>query len=411
MRPLIHSLLAAVLGLGILPMAHAQSGGIDASPSTVVIPSGSSVGTTDVFWTVSGGEAFYITVNCGGGDGLFASSGAGNYSQSAPWITIGASCVFSLRAYTPTGPVLGSVTVNGVTPNGAISAAPETVVIPAGQSHGTTNIAWAGEHASSFHVTVNCGGADGLFASSGPGTNSQSAPWIGVGSSCAFRLRADSPSGPVMDSVTVTGVAGQAPSGSISAAPTTVNIPAGQSSGSTTLSWVGQNAGSFFVTRDCGGGESVFTSSGAGSYNQVASGITAGASCAFRLRADSASGTVLGSVTVNGVATQTATGTLTATPSTVSIPPGQSTGTTTLNWTAQGGTSFHVTASCDGNAEQLFASSGAGSYNQSAPWITVGAARSVCARAPSPVPFSPTPTSPASPDRRPPAASPPRRPR
>jgi hypothetical protein len=370
---LIHTLLAAAFGLGLTPVAHAQSGGIDASPSTVVIPTGSTSGTTDVFWTVSGGEAFYITVNCGGGDGLFASSGAGSYSQSAPWITVGASCVFSLRANAPGGPVLGSVTVNGVAPNGAISASPETVVIPAGQTHGNTNIGWVGEYAGSFHVTVNCGGGDGLFASSGPGSNSQGAPWIGVGSQCVFSLHADSASGPVLDSVVVNGVAGQAPSGSISASPTTVNIPAGQSSGSTTLSWVGQNAGTFVVTRDCGSGESVVTSSGAGSYSQVASGITAGANCAFRLRADSAAGTVLGSVAVTGVATQTATGTLTATPATVTIPAGQSTGTTTLNWTAQGASAFHVTVSCGGGAESLFASSGAGSYNQAAPWITVGA--------------------------------------
>lgn len=373
MRMLIHTLLAAAFGLGLTPVAHAQSGGIDASPSTVVIPTGSTTGTTDVFWTVSGGEAFYITVNCGGGDGLFASSGAGSYSQGAPWITVGASCVFSLRANAPGGPVLGSVTVNGVAPNGAISASPETVVIPAGQTHGNTNVGWVGEYADSFHVTVNCGGGDGLFASSGPGSNSQGAPWIGVGSQCVFSLHADSASGPVLDSVAVNGVAGQAPSGSISASPTTVNIPAGQSSGSTTLSWVGQNAGSFVVTRDCGSGESVVTSSGAGSYSQVASGITAGANCAFRLRADSAAGTVLGSVAVTGVATQTATGTLTAAPSTVTIPSGQSTGTTTLNWAAQGASAFHVTVSCGGGSESLFASSGAGSYSQSAPWITVGA--------------------------------------
>lgn len=372
MRILIHSLLAAACGLGVPSLAHAQSGGIGATPNPVIVPSGGTVGNTDVYWTASDGEAFYVTVNCGGGDAVFASSGAGSYTQDAPWIAVGANCVFSLRAHSPSGPVLGSVAVAGVATNGAISAAPETVVIPAGQTHGSTNIGWVGEYADSFHVTVNCGGGDGLFASSGPGGNSQSAPWIGVGSQCAFSLRADSPSGPVLDSVTVTGVAGQAPSGSLSASPTTVTIPAGQSSGSTTLSWVGQNASAFVVTRDCGGGESVAASSGPGSYSQVASGIAPGANCAFRLRADSAAGTVLDSVSVVGVAAQTATGTLTASPATVSIPPSQSTGTTTLNWTVQGGNAFHVTVSCGGGPESLFASSGPGSYSQSAPWIVVG---------------------------------------
>ncbi|MFZ5638406.1 MAG: hypothetical protein ACOY82_17655 [Pseudomonadota bacterium] len=373
MRILIHSMLVAAFGLGVPQLLHAQSGGIGATPNPVIVPPGGSVGNTDVYWTVSGGEAFYITVNCGGGDGLFASSGAGSYSQSAPWIAVGANCVFSLRANSPGGPVLGSVAVNGVATNGAISAAPETVVIPAGQTHGNTNIGWVGEYADSFHVTVNCGGGDGLFASSGPGGNSQSAPWIGVGSQCLFSLRADSPSGPVLDSVAVNGVAGQAPSGSISAAPTTINLAAGQSSGSTTLSWNGQNASAFVVTRDCGAGESGFTSSGPGSYSQVASGIAAGATCTFRLRADSASGTVLGSTNVNAVAAPSTTGTISASPSTVSIPAGQSTGTTTLNWTAQGGSNVHVLVSCGGGPESLFASSGMGSYSQSAPWITVGA--------------------------------------
>ena len=44
MRMLIHTLLAAVFGLGLTPMAFAQSGTLSASPAIVVIPIGGSLG-------------------------------------------------------------------------------------------------------------------------------------------------------------------------------------------------------------------------------------------------------------------------------------------------------------------------------------------------------------------------------
>lgn len=354
--------------------AHAGTGGIGATPNPVVVPIDGTIGSTDVYWTASGGTAFYVTVSCnGGGEGLFASSGAGSYTQNAPWIQLGATCTFRLRDGSASGPVLSSVDVVGVTPNGAISAAPATVSIPSGQSTGTTTIGWVGEYADAFHVTVACnGGSEGLFASSGPGSYNQSAPWITVGSHCDFRLRANTASGPVLDTVGVDGVAGADPTGSISAQPTTVVVPSGQSSGSTTVAWTGQNASAFVVTRDCGAGETSVASSAAGSFSQSVGGIGVGAQCTFRLRANSAAGSVLGSVAVNGIAQSTATGTVTASPATVSIPPGQGTGSTTIAWSAQGASAFHVTVSCNGGSEGLFASSGAGSYSQSAPWIQVG---------------------------------------
>jgi hypothetical protein len=372
---MLYRLLAVLLCLGIVPTAFAQSGTLSASPSVVVIPIGGSVGDTNMTWTASGASAFHVTVNCGGGEQLMASTSAGTHSVNVPWIQIGSSCTFRLRSWTVTGTVLSTVTVIGVTTNGAITGVPTTVVIPPGQSVGSTNIGWVGEYGSTFHVTVDCGGGEQLMGSTGAGTHSVTAPWITVGASCLFRLRSETVNGPILDSVTVTGVAGTGPtpSGSISVSPNTVSIPAGQSSGSTTVSWNGQNASGFVVTGDCGSGEAPFASSGAGSYSQVAAWITVGASCVFRLRADSASGPLLGSANVTGVAGQSVSGSISASPTTVTIPVGQSTGSTTLSWNSAGASQAYVMSSCAGAAQSTFATSGAGSFNQAANIIPVGA--------------------------------------
>lgn len=295
-------LLASTLLLtSLIPAAPAMAsfGQIEASPAVVPVPP-SGVGTTSILWYVSGGPLFYITVNCGGpGESVFASSGEGSYSQDAPWITLGSSCTFYLRADSPNGYLLGATTVIGVGPVGSVAASPETVVIPYGSSVGTTTISWNGQNASAFHVTVQCGGgAESLFASSGPGYNSQDAPWITVGSSCLFRLRADNPySGPEVANVTVTGQAGVPDAGVISAWPEVIEIPIGQLSGSTQISW-NTNVDTAYVTKSCNGASPVFFAvSGYGRANATAS-IRANNSCLFEVRSGSQYGPVLDSVSV-----------------------------------------------------------------------------------------------------------------
>lgn len=365
-----------IAGLGLAPAAFAQSGAISASPQTVVIPAGGSVGTTWIGWSVANGHDYYITVSCnGGGEGLFAASGGGTYTQDAPWITVGASCDFRLRAGSSSGPVLDVVTVTGVTPYGSISASPSTVIVPAGQPAGTTWIGWSAQHAEGFFVTVACnGGGEAVFASSGAGTYSQDAPWIAAGASCTFRLRAYSSGGPVLGETTVTGVA-QTPVGSISASPTTVVIPAGQSSGTTYLGWSASNGDSFHVTVACnGGGEGLFASSGPGTWSQAAPWITVGSSCVFRLRAGTTSGPELGSVTVTGVAGATPpSGSISASPTTVLIPSGSSTGSSTVSWNTANLTQAVVLSSCAGGGQSVFATSGAGASSRVATFIPVGA--------------------------------------
>lgn len=363
-------------GLGFAPAVFAQSSAISASPQTVVIPAGGSVGTTWIGWSVAYGDNVYITVSCNGGsEAVFAASGGGTYTQDAPWITVGASCDFRLRADSPGGAVIDTVTVTGVTPYGSISASPSTVIVPAGQPAGTTWVGWSAQHAESFFVTVACnGGGEAVFGASGAGTYSQDAPWIAPGASCTFRLRADSSSGPVLAETTVTGVS-QTPVGSIAASPATVVIPAGQTHGTTYLGWSASNADSFHVTVACdGGGEGLFASSGPGTHTQAAPWIGVGMTCNFRLRAGTTSGPELGNVIVQGVAgAPPASGSISASPTTVLIPSGSTTGSSTINWNTANTSQAVVLSSCAGGAQSVFATSGAGASGRVANFIPAGA--------------------------------------
>jgi hypothetical protein len=85
-----------------------------------------------------------------------------------------------------------------------------------------------------------------------------------------------------------------------------VNIPSGQSTGSSTISWNATGVTQAHVRSSCAGAaQTGFAITGPGSFSQTANFIPVGASCTFQLRADSASGALLGSVTVTGQQTQT----------------------------------------------------------------------------------------------------------
>ncbi len=279
--------------------ASAAFGSIGASPTVVSIPSGSSTGTTNISWTAYGASEFHVTVNCGGwNESLFASSPSGSYNQDAPWITVGGSCTFYLRALSPTGPLLSAVTVIGIGPAGSMSADPATVIIPPGSSLGSTTVYWNGINANTFVVTAQCGGAETPMASSGAGPNSELVTWIQVGQTCLFRLRADSAYGPEVANVTVYGVAGQALAGSIAADPMLIQIPLGQGTGSTLISWW-SNASTVYVMASCyGSSPYVFATGGTGAGSLTAGGFSSGTFCTFELRANSTYGDLLDSVTV-----------------------------------------------------------------------------------------------------------------
>jgi hypothetical protein len=337
----------------------AISGSISASPNTVIIPPGSSQGTTNITWSTTGSTAnVYVACNSGP-ESLFASGNTG--TAVAPWIGVG-NCVFRLKS--PDGTILSSVTVTGVQVSGTISASPSTVIIPQNSSQGTTTITWSTTGLNTANIYVACNsGPESLFASLNTGT--AVAPWIGVGN-CVFRLK--SPTGTILSSVTVTGVQvtpGQVTpvSGTISASPNTVIIPQNSSQGTTTITWstTGLDTANIYVSCNSGP-ESLFASLNTGTA--VAPWIGVG-NCVFRLK--SPDGTILSSVTVTGVQVS---GTISASPSTVIIPQNSSQGTTTITWSTTGLNTANIYVACNSGPESLFASLNTGTAV--APWIGVG---------------------------------------
>lgn len=274
--------LAAFVGLA--PTTLAQSGSISATPAEVLIPPGQNVGTSVIGWTGSGAAIFHVTVQCGSGtESLFATSGAGTYTQDAPWITPGSSCRFRLRRDTTAGPELASVLVTGIQPTGSIAANPQTVLIPGGQAVGTTTLSWTSSGYPQVHVLVACnGGALSLFASSGPGAANQTAPWITVGSSCLFQLRGSTVNGPVLGEVTVTGVSSQPATGTLSATPPLVPVKKNATYGTAHLSWT-SSATTVELRRVAVNGTETSLGNFAANGETTTTSIEAGQSYLFRL--------------------------------------------------------------------------------------------------------------------------------
>ncbi len=243
--------LICAIGLGLFAddsRAQFSTGGITASPTTVIAPAGSS-GTTELNWWASEDVAStYLSVSLNGGAAQPLFPAGPNGAATITWIVPGNYYVFYLDANCAGCTPLASVTVYGVSPAGSISANPTTIVIPNG-SLGSSTISWSASNVSSTWVTlVANGGAEQVFASGGT-TGSATAPWIQAGSSYVFTLRADSSAGAVLSSVTVTGQYPPVPSCTVSASPASIAV--GQqstlsvscSNGATSFNWSNPNGG------------------------------------------------------------------------------------------------------------------------------------------------------------------------
>lgn len=137
----------------------------------------------------------------------------------------------------------------------------------------------------------------------------------------------------------------------LTANPANVYIPAGASTGSTTLSWNAPEAPTTVVFGiSVNGAAEGFSSI----YNRTGSTpvgyITKGNTYRFRLYAmpHTASSVALASITVVGTEVS---GSLSASPPTVTIPVGASTGTTTLNWSSVGAANVVFGISVNGATE------------------------------------------------------------
>jgi len=237
------------------------------------------------------------------------------------------------------------------TRSGQITANPETVIIPAGASSGSTLISWTTVNCAAAQVTVSSpGGAEQLFGDA-VSFQGAAAPWIGL-TTFTFRLYGDRTRTLLLDSVVVTGV--PAPSGSITANPLTFNLASAEETFPTTLSWTTSGGSGAWVTRSTAGGGQTLIAQGVSSSGFQVSGLGAGQTV-FRLYADEARTQLLGSIVVTGVLPLP--GSITANPSTFTVGAG-ATFSTALSWTTSEGSIGWVTRSAAGASEELVAQGG-----------------------------------------------------
>lgn len=120
----------------------------------------------------------------------------------------------------------------------SITASPQTVTVPYGSASGATTVSWNTSNYSNPCVWIqNTGGPQQLWACSGGGAHSSVWSYVPAGGTTTLWISSggSSSSTPRVAQVTVTGIAGTAPT--ISASPMSVPIPAGSSNGSTTVSY------------------------------------------------------------------------------------------------------------------------------------------------------------------------------
>lgn len=118
-----------------------------------------------------------------------------------------------------------------------ISATPTSVVVPYAQSSGSTSVSYSNPSGGTTCIwTQNTGGSVSLWHCGGNSGSNITWTYVPVGGSTNFYLsNSSTSSSPVIASVAVSGVAGAQPAFSVN--PIKVKVPAGQTVGSTVVSW------------------------------------------------------------------------------------------------------------------------------------------------------------------------------
>jgi hypothetical protein len=142
------------------------------------------------------------------------------------------------------------------------------------------------------------------------------------------------------------------PSGQITANPQVVIVPAGASSGTTSISWTTVNCAAAQVTVTAVGGAEQLFGDATSFQNAVAPwiGLT---TFTFRLYGDRTRTLLLDSVVVTGVLAPS--GSITANPLTFNLASADAMFSTTLSWTTSGGLGGWVTRAAGGGGEQVIA--------------------------------------------------------
>ena len=262
----------------------------------------------------------------GGGNGTDGDSGNTTSDAGPATITFTANAVDALGATAAT--ITQTVTVAApLAVSASISASPATTTTP-----GSTTITWSSNNATSVSVA-------------GPGLNStaligsQAITGLAAGSH-DYTITAQGPSGPVVQTATVTVSTAATVSGTISTSPATGTEPA-----STTVAWNTSNAAAVVVS---GPG----LSSTADSGSQTVSGLTAGTHT-YTLTAQGPGGPITRTATFTvSAAVPNVSGSIAASPTTTTAP-----GSTTITWTTANATSVSV------SGPGLATSSAVGSQN------------------------------------------------
>lgn len=278
----------------------------------------------------------------------------GSGSCSASWYLTNIAIIQHTSCLAPPNP--GSCP-SVPSPSGSISASPSSVVVPYGQSGGSTKISYttANTTVSAGQICIwagNNGAAPSKWACNGTSASNLVWPYVPAGGSTKFILAmSDSAPSPVLSTVTVTGIAGAQPT--MAASPASIVVPYGAMSGNTTISW---NAPGYSTVDWCGntnGGAWQFAGLTTAESGSVGAPVPPGTTYGYRIYAHGNAGQcgtagLLASTSVTAV--QGAQPTFTISPTHVIVPLNATTGPYTLTWNAPGYDSIDVIGRDNGGA-------------------------------------------------------------
>ncbi len=241
-----------------------------------------------------------------------------------------------------------------------ISASPNPIQVPLGITVGQTTLTW--DAPSSTTVDVYVGGVGGtLFTSGGPTGSAQTGDWVSNGD--VFTL-VDGTTHQAIATTTVS-VVQTAPTATFTASPNPIPVPPGATTGQTTLTWNAPDSTTVDIYVG-GTNGSLFASGGPTGSAQTGGWVSNG--MVFTL-VDGTSHQVLATATVSLV-TVTPTASFTASPNPISVPPGITTGQTTLSWNAPASTTVNVYVGSQSGP--LFTSGGPKGSATTGDWVSNG---------------------------------------
>lgn len=223
---------------------YPQAASITASPQTLVVPYGKTMGSTTINWNSTNySNPCVWAQNTGGSPQVWGCSGTGAHSAVWPYVPAGGSTILwiSNGGTASPSPNVAQVVVTGVQGTApALSASPQTIQIPEGASGSTTvsfNLGGSGYPVACLWVQNSNGSGPQVWGCPAGQTYSGVWPYVPRGGTSRIWLSpSQTSSTPELASVTVTGVA-QNTVPRIAASPQVVTIPAGQQMGSTTISY------------------------------------------------------------------------------------------------------------------------------------------------------------------------------